>query len=95
MLATRIAREQGADEALLVTPHGCVLEGPTTSFFYVRGGALYTPPLALATFQNADEGIDYGALTAGAAIITAPIVVLFLIAQRRFVTGISGGELPG
>jgi branched-chain amino acid aminotransferase len=45
MLATRIAREQGADEALLVTPHGRVLEGPTTSFFYVLEGALYTPPL--------------------------------------------------
>lgn len=45
MLATRIARERGADEALLVTPHGRVLEGPTTSFFYVLDGALYTPPL--------------------------------------------------
>ena len=45
MLASRIARERGADEALLVTPHGRVLEGPTTSFFYVLGGALCTPPL--------------------------------------------------
>jgi len=45
MLATRIAREQGADEALLVTPHGRVLEGPTTSLFYVLAGTLYTPPL--------------------------------------------------
>ena len=45
MLATRLAQEQGADEALLVTPHGRVLEGPTTSFFYVLDGALYTPPL--------------------------------------------------
>ena len=45
MLATRIAREQGGDEALLVTPHGRVLEGPTTSFFYVLDGALCTPPL--------------------------------------------------
>jgi branched-chain amino acid aminotransferase len=45
MLASRIAREQGADEALLVTPHGRVLEGPTTSFFYVLDGGLYTPPL--------------------------------------------------
>jgi branched-chain amino acid aminotransferase len=45
MLATRLAREQGADEALLVTPHGRVLEGPTLSFFYVLDGALYTPPL--------------------------------------------------
>jgi branched-chain amino acid aminotransferase len=46
MLATRIAHEQGADEALLVSPHGRVLEGPTTSFFYVLDGALYTPPLS-------------------------------------------------
>jgi branched-chain amino acid aminotransferase len=45
MLATRLAREQGADEALLVTPHGRVLEGPTTSFFYVLDGTLFTPPL--------------------------------------------------
>jgi branched-chain amino acid aminotransferase len=46
MLATRLAKELGADEALLVTPHGRVLEGPTTSFFYVVDGALYTPPLS-------------------------------------------------
>ena len=45
MLATRIAKERGADEALLVTPHGRVLEGPTTSFFYVLDGKLCTPPL--------------------------------------------------
>jgi branched-chain amino acid aminotransferase len=45
MLASRIAREQGGDEALLVTPHGRVLEGPTTSFFYVLDGKLHTPPL--------------------------------------------------
>ena len=45
MLAGRIAREQGADEALFVTPHGRVLEGPTWSFFWVRDGKLLTPPL--------------------------------------------------
>jgi branched-chain amino acid aminotransferase len=45
MLAGRLAREQGYDEALLVTPHGRVLEGPTSSIFYVRDGQLYTPPL--------------------------------------------------
>jgi branched-chain amino acid aminotransferase len=45
MLAGRLARERGFDEALLVTPHGRVLEGPTWSFFWVSGGQLYTPPL--------------------------------------------------
>src|SRR6185295_7187093 len=45
MLAGRLARERGLDEALLVTPHGRVLEGPTWTFFWVSGGALLTPPL--------------------------------------------------
>ena len=45
MLAGRLAKEQGYDEALYVTPHGRVLEGPTWSFFWVSGGRLLTPPL--------------------------------------------------
>jgi branched-chain amino acid aminotransferase len=45
MLATRLAQERGAEEALLVTPHGRVLEGPTSTFFWVSGGRLRTPPL--------------------------------------------------
>lgn len=45
MLCTRLAQEQGADEALMLTPHGRVLEAPTSSFFYVRDGRLTTPPL--------------------------------------------------
>src|SRR5215210_4122352 len=46
MLATRLACEQGADEALLVTPHGRVLEAPTSSFFCsLDGRTLITAPL--------------------------------------------------
>ena len=46
MLAGRLAREQGCDEALLVTPHGRVLEGPTSALFYaLDGDRLHTPPL--------------------------------------------------
>jgi branched-chain amino acid aminotransferase len=46
MLATRCAKERGFDEALLVTPHGRVLEAPTSSLFWCTGdGVLATPPL--------------------------------------------------
>lgn len=45
MLAGRLARERGFDEALLVTPHGRVLEAPTSSFFWVEGDSVLTPPL--------------------------------------------------
>jgi branched-chain amino acid aminotransferase len=56
MLAGRIAREQGADEALLVTPHGRVLEGPTWTFFWVRAGRLHTPPLADGILDSITRG---------------------------------------
>jgi branched-chain amino acid aminotransferase len=45
MLASRLAREQGFADALLVTPHTRVLEAPTSSVFWVKDGRLLTPPL--------------------------------------------------
>jgi branched-subunit amino acid aminotransferase/4-amino-4-deoxychorismate lyase len=46
MMATRLAQEQGADEALLVSPDDVVLEGPTFSlFFRIDDGPFVTPPL--------------------------------------------------
>jgi branched-chain amino acid aminotransferase len=46
MLARRLAVERGFDEALLVTPHGRVLEVQNAAFFFVaQDGALCTPPL--------------------------------------------------
>ena len=47
MLAGRIAKERGFDDALLVTPHGRVLELPTSSIFWVApDGQLCTTPLS-------------------------------------------------
>jgi branched-chain amino acid aminotransferase len=47
MLCGRLARERGFDEALLVTPHGRVLEAPTSSLFWVDAeGTILTPPLS-------------------------------------------------
>ncbi|MBC7299249.1 MAG: carbohydrate ABC transporter permease, partial [Demequina sp.] len=60
-----------------------------------RDPSLYTPPLALSIFQQAETGTAYGELAAAAMLVTLPIVVLFIVAQRKFVTGIAGGELPG
>ncbi|HET6571750.1 MAG TPA: aminotransferase class IV [Solirubrobacterales bacterium] len=46
MQATRIAKTQGADEAVLVRPEGTVLEPPTSSVFWVSAeGELRTPAL--------------------------------------------------
>jgi branched-chain amino acid aminotransferase len=45
-LATEEARTARADETLLVSPHGQVLEGSVSNLFAVVGGELLTPPLA-------------------------------------------------
>jgi multiple sugar transport system permease protein len=61
----------------------------------IHNDRLATPPLGLATFTLVDNGTDYAALCAGAAIVTAPILVLFLVAQKQFRQGISGVETTG
>lgn len=50
---------------------------------------LRTPPLAVAHFRNAEAGTNYGPLMAAAMAIIAPLLVAFLLAQRRFVEGIA------
>jgi branched-chain amino acid aminotransferase len=53
MQATRIAKGQGADEAVLVRPDGTVLEPPTSSIFWVSAeGELRTPALADGVLES-------------------------------------------
>jgi multiple sugar transport system permease protein len=49
----------------------------------------YTPTLGVVDFRNAESGSDYGALMAAATIVVLPLLVAFLLAQRRFIEGIS------
>jgi branched-chain amino acid aminotransferase len=53
MQATRIAKGQGADEAVLVRPDGTVLEPPTSSIFWVSpAGELRTPALTDGVLES-------------------------------------------
>ena len=53
MQATRLAVSRGADEAVLVTPDGTVLEAPTATLFWVSAqGALRTPALDVGVLQS-------------------------------------------
>lgn len=47
------------------------------------------PALGTVYLRNTEAGIDYGPLMAGAVIITAPLVLFFLAAQRRFIEGMT------
>jgi branched-chain amino acid aminotransferase len=57
MQATRIAKSQGADEAVLVRPDGIVLEPPTSSVFWVSPeGQLRTPALDDGVLESITRG---------------------------------------
>jgi multiple sugar transport system permease protein len=61
----------------------------------VTNQAYATPPLGLLFFRAAEAGDDYGALMAATLIITLPLVAAFLLAQKRFVEGITMTGLKG
>ncbi|RPF95085.1 MAG: carbohydrate ABC transporter permease [Rhodospirillaceae bacterium TMED63] len=50
---------------------------------------LYTPPLGLREFKGDADGSIWGPMMATATIIVTPLIVAFLLAQRRFIEGIT------
>jgi branched-chain amino acid aminotransferase len=102
MLATRLAKEQGAEEALLVRPDGIVLEPPTSSIFWVADGALRTTALAegvLASITRdrllkAVPGIEEGAWTLDQVKGASEAFLASTTREIQAVASIDGTELP-
>ena len=98
MLASRLAHERGFDEALLVTPHGRVLEAPTSSLFYVGAdGRLCTPPLeehilASITRDAVMQLMDVEERAIAADDLLADCQEAFLASTTREVQGVSAIE---
>ncbi|MCA3417310.1 MAG: carbohydrate ABC transporter permease [Roseomonas sp.] len=61
----------------------------------VEGQARATPALGVLYFRSDEAGDDFAALMAAAVIMTLPLVLAFLFAQRRFVEGIATTGLKG
>jgi multiple sugar transport system permease protein len=61
----------------------------------IQKGNLYTPAMGILAFRSVEGGEDYGALMAAAVLVTAPLVLAFLFAQRRFIEGITMTGLKG
>jgi len=51
--------------------------------------SLFTPPLGLREFKGDADGDNFGPMMATATIIVLPLIVAFLVAQRRFIEGIT------
>ena len=50
---------------------------------------LFTPPLGLREFKGDGDGDNFGPMMATATIIVTPLIIAFLIAQKRFIEGIT------
>lgn len=55
----------------------------------VTSASKATPPFGVMLFQVQEIGSDYGPLLAGAIMIAAPLLALFILTQRRFLDGMS------
>ncbi|MFJ3789371.1 carbohydrate ABC transporter permease [Kitasatospora sp. NPDC090091] len=61
----------------------------------LRSPEMRTLPVALATLHGQEATTDYGAILAGTALSTVPMMVLFLVLQRQFISGLLAGATKG
>ncbi|MFD1546444.1 carbohydrate ABC transporter permease [Nonomuraea guangzhouensis] len=60
----------------------------------MSGSDGYTMPVALQYFFG-QKGTDWGAIMASSTMMTIPVVVFFLLVQRRMVSGLVAGAVKG
>ncbi|HJB37869.1 MAG TPA: carbohydrate ABC transporter permease, partial [Candidatus Acutalibacter ornithocaccae] len=60
----------------------------------LAGGNTRTVPLALLSFVSY-ASVDWGAMMAAAVVITLPILVISLLAQKYIIAGLTAGAVKG
>jgi multiple sugar transport system permease protein len=58
----------------------------------MRSPEMYTLPLALRSLQSPVD-TEWGALMAGSAIATVPLIILFMISSRQLISGLTAGAV--
>ena len=53
------------------------------------------PADGLAGFLGTSRGTDWGGLMAGATLTAIPVVIFFLLVQRRIAFGLTAGAVRG
>jgi len=54
-----------------------------------------TLPVWLQAFNEGAKGTDWGGVMAGSTLMAIPVVVFFLLVQRRMVSGLTAGAVKG
>ncbi len=57
----------------------------------LRGDTHYTLPVGMATLNAQLIKVDYGAIMVGSTVISLPVIALFLLMQRHFISGLTLG----
>lgn len=65
------------------------------AYTFMQDQKYYTLTVWLANFATPHTGTDYGAQMAGSVLFSLPVVIFFLIIQRRLVAGVSAGAVKG
>jgi lactose/L-arabinose transport system permease protein len=61
----------------------------------LRHPDMLTLPVALATLHGQESNTDYGAILSGTAVSTVPMMILFLVLQKQFISGLLAGATKG
>lgn len=102
MHSTRIAKDRGGNESLLVTPDGTVLEGPTCSIFWVdRDEVLKTPSLETGILDSivrdrilAEMEVEEGVYPLSDLMACGEAFLASTTREIQPVASIDGTELP-
>ncbi|MEV0586047.1 carbohydrate ABC transporter permease [Nonomuraea sp. NPDC050310] len=64
------------------------------ALYLINDPTKYTMPVALQFFFG-QRGTDWGAIMATSTLMTLPVVIFFLLVQRRMVSGLVAGAVKG
>jgi branched-subunit amino acid aminotransferase/4-amino-4-deoxychorismate lyase len=107
MVTTDAARRLGFDDAMLITPDGLVLEGPTFSYAWVRDGRLETPSLDLGILPSITRDVlieccgrlgvpvDQGRFQLDRVVAAEEVIALSTVKQITPVILVGETPIPG
>ena len=65
------------------------------AYTFMKDQTMYTLPIWLASFSTPHSGTDFGGQMAASVLFSLPVVIFFLIIQRKLVSGIAAGAVKG
>ncbi|WP_292887343.1 carbohydrate ABC transporter permease [Microbacterium sp.] len=65
------------------------------AYTFMKDSSMYTLTIWLASFSTVTKGTDFGAQMAASVLFSLPVVVFFLLVQRRLVSGMAAGAVKG